>query len=131
MVIAFANAWSQRRLTRPHLRRGAVVICDRYTLDSVVALRYEYGRGRRFRPQRALISAVSPTPRRAYYLDVSPETAFERKREWGVEWLAGHRDIYLEEASPLKVRVLDGELPREEICAQIAADVWQALGLRP
>jgi thymidylate kinase len=127
MVIAFANAWSQRRLTRPHLRRGAVVICDRYTLDSVVALRFEYGRGRRFRPQRALISAISPTPRRAYYLDVSAETAFERKREWGVEWLAGHRDLYLEEAGPLKVRVLDGELPREEICAQIAADVWQCL----
>ena len=59
--------------------------------------------------------------------DVSPETAFERKREWGVEWLAGHRDLYLEEAGPLKVRVLDGELPREEICAQIAADVWQCL----
>jgi thymidylate kinase len=127
MVIAVANAWSQRRLTRDHLRNGKLVICDRYVLDSIVALRYEYGSGRRFRPQRLLISALSPTPRRAYFLDVSPETAFARKGEWGIEWLAGHRDLYLEEAHSLKVRVLDGELPREEICAQIAADVWLAL----
>ena len=127
MVIAFANAWSQRRLTRDHLKRGAVVICDRYTLDSIVALRYEYGKGRRFRLQRALIAAISPSPRRAYFLDVSPETAFARKGEWGVEWLAGHRELYLEEAHTMGVRVLDGEQPRETICEQIAADVWHAL----
>ena len=127
MVIAFANAWSQRRLTRDHLRRGAVVICDRYTLDSIVALRYEYGKGRRFRLQRALIGAISPTPRRAYFLDVSPETAFARKGEWGVEWLAGHRELYLHEAHSMGVRVLDGEQPRETVCEQIAADVWHAL----
>ena len=127
MVIAFANAVSQRRLTRGHLRRGAVVICDRYTLDSIVALRYEYGQGRRFRLQRALIAAISPTPRRSYFLDVSPETAFSRKGEWGVEWLAGHRELYLEEARSMRVRVLDGEQPREAICEQIASDVWQAL----
>lgn len=127
MVIAFANAWSQRRLTRDHLKRGAVVICDRYTLDSIVALRYEYGKGRRFRLQRALIGAISPTPRRAFFLDVSPEVAFARKGEWGVEWLAGHRDLYLEEAHSMGVRVLDGEQPRETICEQIASDVWRAL----
>jgi thymidylate kinase len=127
MVIAFANAWSQRRLTRDHLRAGKVVICDRYTLDSTVALRYEYGKGRRFRPQRMLIAAISPTPRRAYFLDVSPEVAFARKGEWGVEWLAGHRELYLEEARSMKVRVLDGEQPQEAICAQIGADVWQSL----
>ncbi|MFL5909366.1 MAG: hypothetical protein ACJ768_02185, partial [Gaiellaceae bacterium] len=127
MVIAFANAWSQRRLTRGHLKRGAVVICDRYTLDSIVALRYEYGKGRRFRLQRALIGAISPTPRRAYFLDVSPETAFARKGEWGVEWLAGHRELYLEEARSMGVRVLDGEQSRDTICELIAADVWQAL----
>ena len=92
-----------------------------------MALRYEYGTERRFRPQRRLISLLSPKPRRAYFLDVPPEVAYQRKREWGVEWLAGHRDLYLEEAGALKVRVLDGELPREDICAQIAADVWLAL----
>ncbi|MFL5886918.1 MAG: dTMP kinase [Thermoleophilaceae bacterium] len=127
MVIAFANGWSQRRLTRHHVRAGKVVICDRYTLDSMVALRYQYGRDRRFRVQRALIRALSPTPKLSYYLDVSPETAFARKGEWGLEWLTAHRELYLEDAQSMHVRILDGELPREDICAEIAREVWLAL----
>jgi thymidylate kinase len=127
MVIAFANGWSQRRLARDHVRRGRVVICDRYTLDSMVALRYEYGRKRRFGLQRRLIAALSPTPRLSYYLDVTPETAFARKGEWGIEWLTDHRELYLEEARSMKVRVLDGEAPQDEICAEIAREVWQSL----
>jgi thymidylate kinase len=128
MVHALANAWSQRRLTRPHLRRGRIVICDRYTLDSIVALRVRYGAHHRFRLQRSLIAALSPRPARAYFLDVRPETAFARKGEGGVEWLAAHRRLYLEEHEALGVRHLDGERPREEICTEIAQDVW-ALGL--
>jgi thymidylate kinase len=128
MVHALANAWSQRRLTRPHLRRGRLVICDRYTLDSIVAFRVRFGPQHRFRLQRALIAALSPRPPRAYFLDVSPETAYARKGEGGVEWLAAHRRLYLEEHEALGVRRLDGERPREEICAEIARDVW-GLGL--
>jgi thymidylate kinase len=128
MVHALANAWSQRRLTRPHLRRGRIVICDRYTLDSIVALRLRYGAQRRFRLQRTLIAALSPRPARAYFLDVEPETAFARKGDGSVEWLAAHRPLYLEEHEALGVRRLDGERPREELCAEIARDVW-ALGL--
>jgi thymidylate kinase len=126
MVHALANAWSQRRLARPHLRRGRIVICDRYTLDSIVALRVRFGPQHRFRLQRALIAWLSPTPTRAYFLDVSPETAFARKGEGGVEWLAAHRRIYLEEHEALGVRRVDGERTRAQICAEIASDVWAA-----
>jgi thymidylate kinase len=126
LVIALTNAVSQRRLTAPAAWRGRIVICDRYTLDSIVALRHSYGPHRRFRLQRALIAALSPTPRRAYFFDVRPETAYARKGEGGIEWLTAHRRLYLEEHVELGVRLLDGERPAEELCAEIAADVWQS-----
>jgi hypothetical protein len=126
LVIAVTNGLSQRRLTRSHLRSGGVVICDRYTLDSIVALRFAYGPERRFRVQRAVISALSPRPLRAYLLDVQPETAFSRKAEGGVAWLTGHRWLYRQEHVDLGVRLLDGERPPAELCAEIALDVWQS-----
>jgi thymidylate kinase len=126
MVIALVNGCSERRLTQRHLRRGAIVICDRYTLDSIVALRFSYGPHRRFRAQRALIAALAPTPQRAYLLDVRPETAYERKGEGGVEWLDAHRRLYREEHVELGVRLLDGERRPDDLCAEIALDVWQS-----
>ena len=126
MVIAIINGLAQRRLTRSHVRRGGIVICDRYTLDSIVALRFAYGPHRRFRYQRAMIAALSPTPLRAYLIDVPPETAFARKGEGGLAWLAGHRRLYRQEHAGLGVRLLDGERPTEELCAEIGRDVWQS-----
>jgi thymidylate kinase len=125
LVIAFANAVSQRRLTHRHLRAGRLVVCDRYTLDSVVALRALYGPRRRFRLQRALIGGLSPTPVCAFFLDVPAEVAWERKGEAGVEALARQRALYLEEHARLGVRRLDGTRPREELCAEIAREVWR------
>jgi thymidylate kinase len=129
-IVALSNAISQRRMTRPQLRRGGIVICDRYTLDSIVALRFSYGTQYRFRLQRALIARLSPAPRRAYLLDVPAETAYARKGEYSAEWLAAHRVLYLEEHVGLGVRLLDGRRPREDLCAEIALDVWQS-GLPP
>jgi thymidylate kinase len=126
MVIALVNAVEERRLTRPHLRRGRIVICDRYTLDSIVALRFSYGPERRFRAQRALIAALSPTPRRAYLLDVPAEVAYARKEEVGVDSLDRQRRLYREEHVDVGVRLLDGERPTEDLCAEIALDVWQS-----
>jgi thymidylate kinase len=125
LVIAFANAVSQRRLTHRHLRAGRFVVCDRYTLDSVVALRALYGPRRRFRLQRALIGGLSPTPVCAFFLDVPAEVAWERKGEAGVEALARQRALYQEEHTRLGVRRLDGTRPREELCAEIAREVWR------
>jgi thymidylate kinase len=129
-IVALTNAASQRRMTLPHLRRGGIVICDRYTLDSIVELRFSYGMRYRFGLQRALIERLSPAPRRAYLLDVPAETAYARKGEYGLEWLAAHRALYLEEHVGLGVRLLDGRRPREELCAEVALDVWQS-GLPP
>ncbi len=127
-VVAVANGITQRRETRRHLRKGRVVICDRYSLDSAVHLRYRYGEHRRFRLQAALVRALSPRPVRAFLLDVPAETGFSRKAEqYDLGQLTRQVRLYREEHDRLGVHRLDGERPREELCAEIAREVWLAL----
>jgi thymidylate kinase len=125
-VLAAANGWWQGRETRPRVRRGRVVICDRYTLDTKVHLRYEYGERRRFRFQMLLIRLLSPTARHAFLLDVAPETAHRRKGEYEPHQLDRRARLYREECHRLGAVRLDAERSREEICAEIARAVWLA-----
>jgi thymidylate kinase len=128
-VVALVHAGAQRRETRPHLRPGTIVICDRYTLDAAAHLRFRYGESHRFTFQIRLVERLSPRPLRAYFMDVPPETAHARKAEqYSLKDLTRQARLYREEAAALGTRRLNGERPREEICAEIAEDVWRALG---
>jgi thymidylate kinase len=126
-VVATIHAWWQARALRPHLLRGRVVICDRYTLDSLVHLRYRYGAQHRYRLQLALIRLLSPRPTRAYLLDVSPETAYARNQEYTREQTKLRARLYREDYPALGVTRLDGERSREELCEQVALEVWSEL----
>ncbi len=127
-AVALANAASQRRMTRYHLRRGRTVVCDRYTLDSRVHLRYRYGDTRAFRFQGRLIRALSPKPIRSYLVDVPPEVAYQRKAEqYDLEQLRTQFRLYGEEFEALGAKRLDGTRPKEDLCSEVAEDVWRAL----
>jgi len=127
-IVALAHASAQRREVRPHLRRGAVVICDRYTLDAAAHLRFRYGERRPFRFQIGLVRRLSPRPLRGYFVDVPPETAYARKAEqYSLADLTRQAELYHEESARLGVHKIDGERPREDLCAKIAEDVWRAL----
>ena len=127
-VVSVANGWGQRRATIRHLRAGRIVVCDRYTLDSAVHLRYRYGEAHRRRLQVRLIRLLSPTPLRSFYLDVSAETALARKSDhYNLEQLRRQLPLYRQEHRAHGARRLDGERPRAELCAEIAADVWARL----
>ena len=126
-VVAMANASAHLRATLPHLSRGRVVICDRFVLDSVVHLRFMYARGAELPAHAVLIRRLSPTPTRAYFLDVDPGTAFSRKGEYDPERLDALARPYRGAARDLGVRRLDGERTREDLCAEIGADAWRAL----
>lgn len=127
-VVAVTNGLAQRRASLPHLLRGRIVIFDRYSLDSAVHLRYLYGEARRFRCQNALIAALSPKPLRAYFLDVPPETVVARKPiQYELDHVRRQAGLYREEQERRGVKRLDGERPREELSAEILADVWSAL----
>jgi thymidylate kinase len=128
LIVALANASSQRRVTRRHLRRGRIVVCDRYSLDSAVHLRYRYGEKRGFRLQALVVRLLSPRPLRSFFLDVPAPIALGRKPEqYDLDQLARQVRLYSEEHKVLGARRLDGERPRDELCAEIATDVWLAL----
>jgi thymidylate kinase len=125
--VAAMNAWWQLRAVRPHVLRGRIVICDRYMLDSLVHMRYRYGSQRRYRLQLAIIRLLSPKPLRSYLLDVSPETARARNREYTHAQIELRARLYREEYEALEVKRLDGERSRDDLSAQIAFEVWSAL----
>ena len=128
LLVALAHARVQRRATRRHLKAGRVVVCDRYTLDARVYLRYEYGEARRFEPQTWLLRRLSPTPLRSFYLDVPPETALARKTEqYGLAELEVLTRLYRGEYRTLGAQRLDGQRKPDELCAEIATDVWRAI----
>lgn len=125
--VATMNAWWQLRAVRPHLLRGRIVVCDRYMLDSLVHMRYRYGAQRRYRLQLAIIRLMAPRPLRSYLLDVSPETARARNREYTPAQNELRARLYRDEYERLGIELLDGERSREDLSTQIAFEVWSAL----
>jgi thymidylate kinase len=127
-LVSVANASSQLRSAASHLTRGRVVIFDRYVLDSAVRLRFLYGEERGFRLQKRLVQTSSPTPVASFFLDVPAEVSLARKSDkWTLEELQAQERLYREEYPRLGVTRLDGQRPREELCAQIAEGVWRRL----
>jgi thymidylate kinase len=128
-VVALANALAHRRAVLRHAASGRVVIFDRYTLDSIVRLRFLYGHARDLRLQRWLIEALSPRAARSFLLDVPPAVALQRKQDqWTLADLSRQHELYAAEAARLGVRRVDGTRPMAEVCAEIARDVWKELG---
>ncbi|MHB1469818.1 MAG: dTMP kinase, partial [Solirubrobacteraceae bacterium] len=125
--VAATNAWWQARAVRTHLLRGRIVVCDRYTLDSLVHLRYRYGAERRYRLQLALIRLLSPAPLRAYLLDLDPHQARSRRREYTLAQNELRARLYREEYAGLGVKRLDGARERDDLSIEIALDTWLAL----
>ncbi len=126
VVVTVAHVASLRR-GAPRHPRGGVLIYDRYALDSAVYLRYRWARGRRLRFQCWLVRVLARAPVRSYFLDVAPETAFARKEDFPLENLKARDLLYREERERFTAISVNGERRPEELCSEIAADVWQAL----
>lgn len=127
-LVAVLNGLSQRRTTAEHLRAGRIVVCDRWTLDSAVHLRYRYGESRRFRFQVALIRFLSPRPVLTFFLHIPPEVAYARKDDhYQVSQLRRQASLYQEEYRRFGALRMDGQLPKGELCTQIAQRVAAVL----
>jgi thymidylate kinase len=130
MAITLQFAYRLARATWPQLARGRVVICDRYTLDSWVYLLYKFGDYRTYRLQLAIIRALSPKPRHAYFLDVPGAVASARKSDFLPERNARRAELYRARLTQLDVRSLDGTRAPDELSAEIATEVWRSLATR-
>jgi thymidylate kinase len=129
-ALAVLNAWGHRAAARRAARQGRVLVRDRYVIDSLVQLRTEYGRGGRLPLQSWLLERLTPSAVRSYYLDVPPVIAHERKQDYPVADLERHREEYLRAVGSGPVVTLDGRRDAEDLGAQVAVDVWRALGAR-
>jgi dTMP kinase len=127
-ALTLDHVWLRWRRLSGFLARDYVVVSDRYTLDAIVALRGLVGDHRRAPVRRAVLRRLTRRPAAAFLLDVTPETAWERKGEQGTVPLRRQRELYLAEHRGLGVERLDGERPADELAAHIAWRVWQALG---
>lgn len=129
LVVAMSNGLHHRRTVGGHGR--AVVICDRYVLDTRAHLRYIYGPDRRFRLAGHLVALLSPTPAAAFLLDVTPEDARARKAEqYTTADLARLRQLYREESSRARSIVLSAGRGADELAAEIARLAWLSLAGR-
>lgn len=130
-VVAASHGLAQRRTLRPHLRVGRIVVCDRYTLDAFVHLRFRYGTERRFVLARTLLRTLAPPPVAVFLLDVPARTSWERRRDhYRLDQLADQRRLYADEHARWGVVRLDGTAPAAELCETIAVHVVAALGRR-
>jgi len=127
LVVALVQAWSFRRGARGSARRADVIIFDRYVLDSVVYLRHRWGHGRAFPLQSALMRLLTRRPDCAFFLDVAPEVAYARKRDFPLENLRERAALYSALHGRLGSVRLDGERTPEDLCGEIAAVAWQRL----
>lgn len=126
-VVACSQILALRRARRSAPASARVLIFDRYTLDAIVYVRQRWGHGRPLRWQCALIRLLSPRPVVAYLLEIGPQRALTRKQDFPLDNLLERAVMYRELSGPLGVRTLDATRPVDDLCAEIAREVWLAL----
>lgn len=126
-LIALTNGLFHARTIARASASGRVVIFDRYVLDSLVRLRFLYGRERSYRAQDAIVRLLSPAPLGSFFLDVDARESLTRKDD---RWTERDLDTLVELYRTIDVAGitrLDGTRPPEELAAEIAQAVWLRL----
>lgn len=129
LVVTLVHVLSAGPVTRWHLRRGRVVLRDRYVLDSLVHLAHRYGEAAPVGLHRRLLSHGLPRPALAVLLDVPAHEAWWRKPEqFTADQLSQQRALYLAEHARLGVLRLDGTRSPPSIADELVGRVLEVLG---
>lgn len=126
-IVAISQVLALRRAVPKEAASSTVLIYDRYALDAVVYIRDRWGQGRPLRWQSWLIARLVPRPAIAYLLELDPQTAFARKRDFPLQNLRDRAALYRELHRGLGVRSLDATRPPQELSEQIAFEAWAAV----
>jgi thymidylate kinase len=126
---AFGGAYALWRPIQRHIGRGTILVYDGYALDLAVSLLSGPTVPRRAMAV-ALLRILSPRPLRAYLLDLTAEVAARQAAGATGTELAHQRNVYDVHATAFRTRRLGADRGHEELCEEIAADVWLALNRR-
>ncbi len=103
------------------LRKGYLVLCDRYVPDLVVDLICEtqdYSILRKI-PGRLLLSSI-PKNSSFVLIDIDEQTAFERKQDIpSLDYLRERRTLYLKLANSLKIPIVNGRQNPQDMHQEI------------
>lgn len=132
LFVVVDHVLEQRRTVSSHVRAGKVVVCDRWTLDSVVHTRYRYGASTPLAVHEVLLRRLAPRTRVDFLLEVPPEVAFMRKPDqYTAEQLGRQADLYASVAPELGVVRVDGTLRVEDIADVLGRHTWAVLRREP
>lgn len=138
LLFAAARAQLVRQVVRPALRRGAMVLCDRYLHSSIAYQGWarELGRERVLDINRAAIDGL--LPHQVILMDVPVQVALERARKRAgldrieQEAIVFHEAVrqgYLAERDldPDRIVVIDGDQDEDSILLQVIQHLDHAL----
>jgi thymidylate kinase len=106
------------------MMRGRVIIADRYTFDALVELAVLTERPAVLEGLGArMLRWLCPRPHLAYYMDVSPEAAHQRKPDEPVAYLERQRALYSRAAHLWNLRTVAADGDLEQIMDPLVHEV--------
>ena len=89
-----------------HLRSSDILICDRYFFDNIIQLRYLGVLGEGNNP--FFFNSI-PSPNICFFLNISPEEAFEREGEHELNYYQKKSELYTNFFENIQAHVIEGE----------------------
>jgi thymidylate kinase len=133
-AILLRPLWVWWRVARGavHVRRGRIVVFDRYTYDALLPVTGSWRALKR--PYFWVLAHLAPRPDLVLILDLPGEVAFARKGESTPEALEAVRQGFLALVPRLRAEVVDASAPAEEVRADVVARIrrrHETLSRRP
>lgn len=110
------------KITIP-LRRGSIIICDRYIPDTLVDIVLEFGYDYDTAIDLTNKLRFVPQPDYSFYINISPENAFQRKKENNIKYLSKKKLLYDRYSKQNKVEILDGTINIDELIKEISKTI--------
>jgi thymidylate kinase len=107
-----------------HRRRGRLVVFDRYSAASLMAV--QQGGALHKRLRRWAMRLLCPPPDMVVYLDAPADVLYQRKQEHSPELLERQRQRYLKILDGVaRTAIVDARSGPEEIRRRVAAVIWR------
>jgi thymidylate kinase len=107
-----------------HRRRGRLVVFDRYSAGSLIAVQQDGALHKRLR--RWALRQLCPPPDMIVYLDAPADTLYQRKQEHSPEQLEGQRQRYLKILDGVaRTAIVDARRGPDEVRRQVMSVIWR------